>query len=64
MLDKILDYFHAHRKGFIALIPVLLPQFVSGNTADAIIIVLGLLGVVAVPNDEHAKRRVYRKGNR
>lgn len=61
MLAKLSDLYLAHRKLIVALIPTVLPQFVTGDTYDAIIIVLGLLGVVVTPNDQAAKRRVYRR---
>jgi len=54
-----MDWIRAHRKLILAAITALLPQFVDGDTADAIIIVLGLFLTGGIPNDEAAIARIY-----
>lgn len=54
-----MDWIRAHRKLILAAITALLPQFVDGDTADAIVIAVGLLLTGGVPNDEVAIRRLY-----
>ena len=59
----ILDLLHAHRKFVLALLSLVLVQVVDSDTADWIVTAVGALLVGGVPNDEGAKRRVY-KGRR
>lgn len=54
-----LDLFHAHRKLILAALTAILPQIVDGNTADAIIVAIGLILTGAVPNDALATERIY-----
>ena len=60
-MQKTLDLVHAHRKALLALLSVLLIQFVDQNTVDWIVAVAGTLLVGGVPNNEDAKRRIYRR---
>jgi hypothetical protein len=60
-MNQILDVIRAHRKLILAALTAILPQVVDGNTADAIIVAVGLILTGAIPNDEDAKRRVYRR---
>lgn len=57
----ILDVLAAHRKAVLALLSVVLIQVVDGDTVDWIVGIVGTLLVGATPNDEAAKRRIYRK---
>lgn len=59
--ETILDFLAAHRKLIVAALTAVLPQLVHGNTADVLILVLGLLATGAVPNDEAARDRIYKK---
>lgn len=61
MLDYLWDLLHAHRKALLAALSVLLIQFVDSETADWIVAALGTVLVGATPNDEAAKRRVYKR---
>lgn len=58
-MSKILDLIAAHRKLILAALTAILPQYIDGNTADAIIVGVGLILTGIVPNDPDAKRRVY-----
>jgi hypothetical protein len=57
----ILDLIRAHRKLILAALTAILPQVVDSQTADVILVAVGLVLTGAVPNDEDAKRRVYRR---
>lgn len=55
----IIDFARAHAKLILAALTAILPQVVDGNTADAIIVALGLILTGAVPNDKKALARFY-----
>jgi hypothetical protein len=54
-----MDWIRAHRKLILAAITALLPQFLDGDTVDAIVIVVGLFLTGGIPNDETAIARLY-----
>lgn len=54
-----MDWIRAHRKLILAALTALLPQFVDGDTADAVVIAVGLLLTGGVPNDDAAIARIY-----
>jgi hypothetical protein len=56
-----MDYINAHRKAIIAAIGALLVIFVDDATAQTIAAALDAVLVLAVPNDQAAVERVYRK---
>lgn len=60
-MDYVLDLLRAHRKAVLAAVSVLLIQFVDQGTVDWVVAVIGTLLVGATPNDEDAKRRVYKR---
>lgn len=57
----ILDYVKAHAKLILAALTAILPQIVDGQTADTIIVVVGILLTGAVPNSKESLRLVYPK---
>jgi hypothetical protein len=56
-----LDLIRSHAKLVLAALTAILPQVVDGNTADALLVIVGLLLTYAVPNDEAARARIYRR---
>lgn len=61
MIQKLKDLVTAHWKAIIAAVALVLIQEVDDQTADWIIVALGILGVTLKGNDEDAKRRIWRK---
>ena len=56
----LLDLIAAHRKAILTALTAVLIQVVDADTADWIVASVGTLLTLLVPNNEDAKRRVYR----
>lgn len=61
MNASLLDYVSAHRKAILTALTALLIQVVDADTVDWIVAAVGTLLTLLVPNNEDAKRRVYRR---
>ena len=59
MKPTILDYIKAHAKVILAALTAILPQFIDGDTADAIIIVIGVMLTGGVPNSKESLALIY-----
>lgn len=60
-MPALLDLIDAHRKVLFTALTAFLIQYVDNATADWIVTGVGIALTFLVPNDEEAKRRVYRK---
>lgn len=57
------DYIAAHRKVLLGLASLLAVQFLGSDTADWLVVVFGGGAVGLIPNDEAARKRIYRRGS-
>lgn len=60
-LSHLLDLVAAHRKAILTGLGLLLVQWFDSETVDWIVVAVDTVLVGLVPNDERAKRRIYRK---
>lgn len=59
--EKLPDIISAHGKLIFAAATALVPQYVKGDAADLLLIVLGLILTGAWPNDQAAIERIYKQ---